>query len=211
MKILIAEDDLPTRRILEYTLKRWNFDVLSAANGYETWQAMQTTDPPGILILDWMMPKLDGIEICQRIRASNNLKSTYIIMLTALVSRTDLINGLEAGADDYITKPFDNEELLARLKVGIRINELQTALTERVAELQEALEHIKTLKGILPICSYCKKIRDDQNYWQQVENYISQYSQVEFTHGVCPDCYNKHVKPQIEGIQREMRDNKDKS
>ena len=209
MKILIAEDDFPTRRLLEHTLKRWNFDVLSAANGYETWQAMQTTDPPGILILDWMMPKMDGIEICQRIRTSNNLKSTYIIMLTALGSNADLINGLEAGADDYITKPFDNEELLARLKVGIRVNELQTALTKRITELLEAHDLIKTLEGILPICSYCKKIRDDQDYWQQVENYISQHSQVKFTHGICPDCYKENVQPQIEKIRVEVRNKKD--
>ena len=110
--------------------------------------------------------------------------------------------GLDAGADDYLAKPFDRNELRARVQVGVRVVELQRHLAEHIKELETALSQVKQLQGILPICSYCKKIRDDQNYWQRVESYISDHSEAEFSHSICPSCYEDVVKPELEMHKR---------
>ena len=115
----------------------------------------------------------------------------------------DVVKGLEAGADDYMIKPFDAEELRARVRVGFRVLDLQEKLTHRVDELEQALGQIKQLQGLLPICSYCKKIRDDGNYWQQVEEYIGSHSEVKFSHGICPACYEKEMIPQLAALRNE--------
>ena len=149
-------------------------------------------------ILDWMMPGMDGTEVCRRVRQAPSTTSTYIILLTAKSSKEEVVMGLEAGADDYLIKPFDRAELRARLQVGVRVVELQRSLAERVAELEDSLARVKQLQGLLPICSYCKSVRDDQNYWQRVESYISNHSEVQFSHSICPPCYEKVVQPQLE-------------
>jgi DNA-binding response OmpR family regulator len=119
-----------------------------------------------------------------------------------MASREDIVAGLAAGADDYITKPFDIQELRARVQVGLRIVELQESLSVRIKELEDALAQVKQLRGLLPICSYCKKIRDDQNYWQKVESYLSQHSEARVSHSVCPECYEQIVKPELEKLHR---------
>jgi DNA-binding response OmpR family regulator len=118
-------------------------------------------------------------------------------MLTAKSDKQDVVAGLYAGADDYVTKPFNRHELHARIKVGIRVAELQKAIADRVVELEVALSRVKQLQGLLPICSYCKMVRDDQNYWQQVDSYISKHSEVAFSHSICPACYDRLVEPQL--------------
>ncbi|HZP02889.1 MAG TPA: response regulator transcription factor [Terriglobia bacterium] len=198
MKILIAEDDAASRRLLQASLERWGYEVLTASNGAEAWQALDGPAAPELAILDWMMPEIDGLEICRRVRAGSPSLPTYIILLTARGKREDIVLGLQGGADDYVTKPFDLEELRARLQVGVRIVQLQRALAIRVRELEDALKRVKQLQGLIPICCYCKKIRDDENYWQQVENYISEHSDAQFSHGICPDCYTKYVQPEID-------------
>jgi response regulator RpfG family c-di-GMP phosphodiesterase len=109
----------------------------------------------------------------------------------------DIVKGLKAGANDYMVKPYNIQELQVRIGVGRRVVELQGMLTSRIKELEAAQAHIQTLQGILPICAYCKKIRDDKQYWQQVETYVSDHSQVQFSHAICPDCYKKHVQPKL--------------
>jgi phosphoserine phosphatase RsbU/P len=136
-----------------------------------------------------MMPELDGPEVCRRVRRDLPLANMYLVLLTARESRGDLVVGLDAGADDYITKPFDAEELRARVQVGVRVLALQERLAERVADLQTALAKVKQLRGLLPICSYCKRIRGDDQYWQQLEGYIAEHSDAQFSHGICPTCY----------------------
>jgi sigma-B regulation protein RsbU (phosphoserine phosphatase) len=197
MKILIAEDDLTSRQVLEAMLKKWEYEVVVAANGQQAWEAMQEEDPPQLAILDWIMPGMDGLELCRKIRETPALVATYVILLTAKRDKDFVVVGLDGGANDYIPKPFDPKELHARVRVGKRVVTLQNELTKRVRELQDALAHIKTLQGLLPICSYCKKIRDDRNYWQQLESYISERSGVSFSHGICPDCFEIHIRPQL--------------
>jgi sigma-B regulation protein RsbU (phosphoserine phosphatase) len=131
MKILIAEDDWPTRRLLEAILFKWNYDVISAYDGNDAWKKLHEKAPPGLIILDWMMPGISGVEICRRLRRENPTKPMYIIILTARDEKNDIVEGLGAGADDYITKPFDKEELRARIDVGRRVVELQTAILEK--------------------------------------------------------------------------------
>jgi len=191
MKVLIAEDDPVSRRLLQAALIKWGYEVAVTSNGKEAWQALQVPDAPSLLILDWLMPEMDGVEICREARQLPALKSAYIILLTSRGSKDDIVKGLEAGADDYVTKPFDHGELRARVQVGSRVVQLQSALAERVNELEEAIASVKTLQGLLPICCYCKKIRDDGNYWHRVESYISGHANVRFSHGICPDCSEK--------------------
>ncbi len=202
MKILIAEDDAVSRRVLEATLARWGFEVTTTTNGTEAWEALAAGDAPRLAILDWMMPEIDGLEICRRARQRPGAGPLHIILLTARGRKEDVIAGLQAGADDYVTKPFDHEELRARVQVGVRLIELQSMLADRVVELEEALARVRQLRGLLPICSYCKKVRDDQNYWQQVEQYVSTHADVKFSHGICPDCYQKVVEPQLDAALR---------
>jgi phosphoserine phosphatase RsbU/P len=197
MKILIAEDDPVSRRVLQAQLVKWGYDVIMAADGTEAWEALRSADAPHLAIIDWMMPGLDGPEVCRRARQDAATRTTYIVLLTARGERQDLVAGLQAGADDYVIKPFDNEELQARIQVGIRVLGLQGEVAARVRELEEALGKVRQLSGMLPICSYCKKIRDDQNYWQQVESYVTRHSSAQFSHSICPDCYNTIVKPQM--------------
>jgi sigma-B regulation protein RsbU (phosphoserine phosphatase) len=187
--VLVAEDDRVTAEILSRTLRRWEFDVTVVANGAEAWEHLRAAAGPTLAILDWMMPELDGPEVCRRVRAELPLAHMYLMLLTARESRGDLVAGLTAGADDYVTKPFDAEELRARVQVGVRILTLQQTLAERVAELQAALSSVKQLRGLLPICSYCKRIRGDDQYWQQLEGYVSEHSDAQFSHGICPTCY----------------------
>jgi phosphoserine phosphatase RsbU/P len=202
VKVLIAEDDMVSRRLLEATLAKWGYEVMVTCDGLQALAALQGVDAPSLAILDWMMPGLDGIEVCRRVRRTHSHTPPYFIVLTAKGRREDVITGLEAGANDYVTKPFDREELQARVRVGVRIVELQHNLADRVHALEEALARVKQLQGLLPICSYCKKIRDDQNYWQQVEKYISQHSEAQFSHSICPDCYERLVQPELEQLRR---------
>jgi len=111
------------------------------------------------------------------------------------------MEGFRSGTDDYLTKPFDQDELYARLKVGKRIMELQEKLAKRIGELEESLSKVKQLQGLLPICSYCKKIRNDKNYWEQVEGYFSKHSEAQFSHGICPECYEKHFQEEMDKIK----------
>jgi sigma-B regulation protein RsbU (phosphoserine phosphatase) len=198
MKVLVAEDEPVSRRILEAILVKWGYEVVVASDGIEALQILQAEKIPLLAILDWMMPGMDGIEVCQKVRGSIRLKPTYIILLTAKDRTEDIVLGLQMGADDYIRKPFDIRELRARIQVGLRIMDLQGALSDRVNELEIALSKVKQLQGLLPICCYCKKIRNDQNYWEQVEKYIIQHSEAQFSHGICPDCYQKAMSQVLE-------------
>ncbi len=197
MRVLIAEDDAVSRRILETCLRNWGYEVVTTLDGDEAWRALSEANAPNLAILDIMMPGIDGLEICRRVRELSGAITPYIILLTAKHGASEIVKGIEAGADDYLTKPYDRNELRARVQVGVRIVDLQTRLADRVKELEGALEHVKQLQGILPICSYCKKIRGDEDYWQTVESYVAEHSEAEFSHGICPSCYETTVMDQL--------------
>ncbi|TMD07035.1 MAG: response regulator transcription factor [Chloroflexi bacterium] len=197
MKVLVADDDPVSRGILEKLVARWGYEPVMASDGRQARAVLGAAHAAQLAIIDWMMPGMNGLEVCRSVRKEFGSGLPYVIMLTAMGRREDIVAGLDAGANDYVTKPFDHEELKARLGVGVRVAELQGLLAERVRDLEEALASVKQLSGLLPICSYCKKVRDDRNYWQQVESYVGQHSEAQFSHSICPDCYEEKVKPML--------------
>jgi len=200
VRVLIADDEATTRHLIQATLGNWGFEVLVAEDGTEALRILNGLNPPEIALLDWVMPGVDGLEVCRRMRAARLNAPTYLILITARGGLENIVQGLEAGADDYVTKPFDPRELRARLHAGARVVQLQKALLERNQALEDALKRVKQLQGLLPICSYCKKIRNDRNYWEQVDAYVASHSEAQFSHGVCPDCFEMHLKPQLESL-----------
>jgi phosphoserine phosphatase RsbU/P len=191
MKILIAEDDLVSRTMLLRLLASWGHEVVVTTDGGTAWEVLQSADAPKVAILDWMMPQLDGVEVCRLNQGLGRKEPTYVILLTAKDRTEDVVMGLDSGANDYLIKPFERRELQARLRVAERTVALQHEVVDRVLELQAALAQIHQLQGLLPICSYCKKIRSDGDYWEQVEGYLSSHTGVQFSHGVCPECYER--------------------
>ena len=183
MNILVADDDAVTRFTLEAVLKAAGFDVTLAVDGAEAWANLQLSYFP-LVISDWQMPEMTGPELCRRIRARSDARYTYFLLVTATGGRQRYLEGMDAGADDFITKPIDMEELRARLKAADRMLGLR--------------RHVQQLEGLLPLCDYCKRIRDATQNWQSIERYIEARSDAQFSHSFCPECYEKHVRPQIE-------------
>ncbi|MBM3779331.1 MAG: response regulator transcription factor [Acidimicrobiia bacterium] len=198
MRVLIADDDRTTTTLLSATLRRWSLEAIVARDGNEAWQVLSSDAPPSLAILDWQMPGVDGPDLCRRVRNDPARAHLYLILLTARDSRADIIEGIDAGADDYLVKPFDLGELRARINSGVRVISLQQTLSQRVTELEDALANVKRLHGLLPICSYCSRVRTDGNYWEQVDQYIAEHSSVHFSHGICPPCSDKIVSGELD-------------
>jgi DNA-binding response OmpR family regulator len=190
MKILLAEDDAVSRAILRKALESWKHEVIEVPDGEKALQALRMDEKLRLAIVDWMMPLMDGIEVVRKARElfTNTDRYVYMILLTQKDSRPDIVAGLEAGADDYMVKPFDPDELKVRIRSGQRIVELQSDLAATNARLLNALADVKKLSGFLPLCASCKRIRDADGNWHQLESYISKHSEAHFSHSVCPDC-----------------------
>ena len=201
MRILIAEDDATSRTILQAVLGKGGYEVVSRADGLEALEAFKQSDAPDLAIVDLIMPKLDGLELVREVRALPTPRPPYIIILSTKSETTDVVAGLDAGADDYLVKPFDAAELRARVEVGRRMLEMRAVLADKVQELALALDQVKTLRGIVPICANCKNVRDDQGYWNRVETYMRDHTGAEFSHAVCPDCMDK-LYPQLQEKRR---------
>jgi len=202
MKILIAGDDAMARRLLEGVLLEWGYEVLVTGDGLEAARILTSEDPPPVAILDWAMPGMTGVDVCRRVRETPSASTLYLLLLTARGEQDDVVAALEAGADDFVVKPFHPPELRARVRVGERIARLQRSLADRVAALERALAQVMDLQGLLPICMYCKKIRTDSNYWQKVESYIAERSGATFSHGICPECVETRVRPELDRARR---------
>jgi phosphoserine phosphatase RsbU/P len=190
-RVLVAEDHYVSRHLLERNLLNWGFTVVTAEDGEEALSILESDEAPPLAILDWMMPKMDGLEVCARVREHANRPYVYLVLLTAKSQKEEIAAGLQAGADDYVIKPFDPDELRARLTVGQRVVVLERVLARKVADLEAALADVKKLKSLLPICMYCKSVRDDQDYWHTIDAYIHQETGTDFSHGICPSCMAK--------------------
>lgn len=189
MKILIAEDDPAARLIVRKSLEDAGHDCIAFEDGLEAWM-YYAEHSAQLIVTDWMMPEMDGLELCRRVRDSWAQSYTYILILTALSGREKLMEALEAGADDFMTKPVDVPQLVARIKVAQRIQGLHA--------------EVSTLQGLLSVCSYCKKIREEREpgaeSWTPMEQYVAQRTEASFSHGVCPTCYETRILPQIEAL-----------
>lgn len=189
--ILIVDDNPQNIQVLGSVLKTKNYDVSISMTGLEALDYL-THDQPDLILLDVMMPQMDGYEVCRIIKKDNALKNIPIVFITAKSETEDIVKGFKTGAVDYISKPFNSEELLARVETHI--------------ELYRSREEIKKLKEMIPICSHCKKIRDDDGYWKGVEQYISEHTDSSFSHGICPDCV-KIIYPEVtEGLLNKYAD-----
>ena len=202
MEILIADDEPVSRALAKAALADSGCDIASVADGDAAWIAIQQRRRPMLVILDRQMPGVDGLELCRRTQSLAAYPPVYIVMVTSAGQLVDLEAGLGAGADDFIPKPFNAAELRARANVGLRMLALQESLARRVTELEAALSSVKMLRGLLPMCSYCKKIRVDDKYWQQLEGYLSDHSEAQFSHGICPDCFPEVLDRMGAGDQR---------
>jgi len=188
VKILIAEDEYTTRLMVQVSLENWGYKVESAVDGNEAWSLMKKQEPPDIAILDWEMPEMDGIEVCLRIKELKRKNPVYVILLTGRDSQNDILQGFDAGADDYITKPFNDNELRSRVRVAERIVRIQSTLTKSLEELKMALDLVETFPDNVCVCSNCRKIEGEDASWHQLEAYVDNNNDSRFVQTICPEC-----------------------
>lgn len=202
-RILLVDDELSITSALSLLFERSGYEVMVAGNGRAALDRLD--DNPDLVVLDIMMPGMDGFEVCRHIKSMPGKQDIPIIYLTARTEKQDIVEGLHTGAVDYVTKPFNSAELKARVRTHLslkkakdRIANQNTRLKKQNDQLDQlnnqlaaALEKIKTLEGIIPMCCVCKNIRNDQGYWETVELYISEHSDAKFSHGICPECMKK--------------------
>ena len=216
--ILVVDDMQDSRQLLTHILLKEGYKVHPVDNGALALMCVAAVRPE-LILLDICMPDMDGFEVLQQLKTEQASRDIPVIFLSGMTEIKQRVKGLNLGAVDYITKPFQREELLARVQAHLMLcrlragfkqqaadlrlanEQLQHEIAERkqaehereklILELQSALDNIRTLKGLLPICSNCKKIRDDHGYWNRIEKYIVEHSDAEFTHGICPECARK--------------------
>ncbi len=188
MKILAAEDDDVLRTILCHALRKLGHQVVEAGDG-EAAMTAWVREPTSVIVSDWMMPHVDGLELCRRIRARPVADYTYFILLTVQdATEANKRMAADAGVDDFLMKPLNQSDLWLRLRVAERI--------------LHANSQVRRLEAMLPVCQYCKKIRDDKNYWQQIESYIVEHTGSQISHSICPDCYQRVVIPQLKALEQ---------
>ena len=187
MKILIVDDIPENISALAIALESEGFDMRTASGGEQALQLVHN-DSPDLMLLDIKMNGMDGFETCLALKKNDATKDIPVIFLTVSKETDAVVRGFTCGGVDYISKPFRQEEVCARVRTHLHLRALTKEKEKLIVELQEALAKVKTLSGLLPICSSCKKIRDDNGYWNQIETYIRQHSEADFTHGICPTC-----------------------
>ena len=188
MKLLIAEDEYTTRLTVQVVLEQWGYRVDSVEDGTAAWEVLQHHDGPQIAILDWEMPGINGVELCHKVKSLDRDTPVYVIMLTGRDAKTDILKGFDAGADDYITKPFDENELRARVRVAERLVTIQEELVISNNELRAVLNHVEMLQSNLPVCTSCLKVQDYDDSWQGLRDYVTRQEDVRFHYTVCPHC-----------------------
>lgn len=203
-KILVTDDDPDILELNSTILRKVGYEVYEASTAKETLE-MVRTHRPDLIILDVILPDMRGTRLCRMIKDDPDLRGPFIILMSGVqVSSNNQAKGLNVGADGYLVKPVSKKEFIARVQAMERIKQAEDALMETkkeqeatIEKLQKALEEIKTLRGLIPICAWCKKIRDDEGYWDELEVYLSKHSEAVFSHGLCPEC-SKAMKKKIE-------------
>ncbi len=198
VRVLVVEDDPYFQRVLQKRLAAEGYQVQTAADGRDGMKSIVTWEPD-LVISDWMMPEVDGLELCQSVKTGLREGAPYFILLTAKGELSDRLLGLQTGADDYLVKPCDQAELLARVRAGLRIVLLTRELRETVARLQNDQARAAgtspeafRIPGFLSICSFCKKVRDENDRWHEIDQYLADRAHAGFTHGICPECRAEH-------------------
>ena len=200
MKILVADDEPVSRTVLARALKALGHDPVVVEDGEQALRVFEQQEIECV-VTDWSMPGLSGPELCRQVRASADRSWAFLLLLTDKDRKEDLVEGILAGADEFMTKPFDVDVLRARLHTAARVLRLEHALAGRIRELETTLAEVKTLRGLISICMYCKQVRDGPDVWERVETYVSQHSDAKFSHGICPDCYRTHVQAELETLK----------
>jgi phosphoserine phosphatase RsbU/P len=188
MKILIVDDDNFSRRVLEAQLQKRDHIVVSCSNGESALETFRKDGTIDLVVLDWMMPGMNGIEVCKKIKADPSRPFVYVIILTAKRDPSDIARALDSGADDFVSKPFDPLEFEARINVGQRTMRLQKAMMEHINELEAAAAQIEQLSKMLPICPLCGTSRNEPQYWEGVKEYVGRHSKAELSDAVCHAC-----------------------
>lgn len=192
IKILVVDDDPDILFATSRVIKKAGYQTFTADSGETAMEAVRTIDPD-LILMDVVMPDAEGTELCRRIKNDPNFKGIYVLLTSGTrVESEQQADGLDSGADGYIARPLSNRELLSRVDSMVRILRAERGRDLLIVELKKAISEIKQLSGLLPICSHCKKIRDDKGYWSQLESYIRDHSDAEFSHSICPDCAKKH-------------------
>jgi sigma-B regulation protein RsbU (phosphoserine phosphatase) len=190
MNVLVVDDDAVVRVLVKTMVQELGHDVSVASSGVEAW-AHLSGSPVHVVVSDWIMPDVDGLELCRRIRAEVSSEYTYVILLTALGERSHYLMAIDAGVDDFLTKPFEPDLIAARLRVA-----------ERIVGLRR---HVQHLEKLLPICMYCKKIRDGAQEWVRVEEFLKRETSRQLTHGICQHCYETVARPAVQRALEEQR------
>lgn len=208
MTIIVTDDDPTMLALTGAILRRAGYEVFEASTGAE---CLETTHRhhPDLILLDVILPDISGVELCRRIKADTDLCMTFIVLLSGVQTSSEYqADGLNVGADGYIVKPISNKELVARVQAMERIKNAEDLLRRKEKEQEElikklrvALVEVKTLRGLMPICASCKKIRDDEGYWDRLESYLTKHTDAVFTHGLCPECFSKSMA-EVRGMRK---------
>jgi PleD family two-component response regulator len=193
--VMIIDDVAENLKVLGNILRSKGCRVAVATNGKQTLEMIEKI-LPDLILLDIMMPEMDGFEVCKRLKESSQTKDIPIIFLTAKTETIDIVKGLELGAVDYITKPFNASELFARVRTHLELKKALDREKELIKKLKNALSKVKLLSGLLPICVKCKNVRDDKGYWRRVEEYLADHSEAQLSHSLCPNCV-KELYPEM--------------
>ena len=208
MTILVTDDDPEMLALTSAVLRRAGYEVIDST-GKECREKAQANHPD-LILLDVMLPDMSGVDLCRQLKSDEVLSRIFIILMSGVQMSSEFqADSLGVGADGYIIKPISNKELVARIQAMERIKNAEDALRKKgkeqeelIVKLQAALAEIKTLQGLIPICSSCKKIRDDEGFWDQLEAYLSKHTDAVFTHGLCPDCFHKAIS-EIKGMRKQ--------
>jgi phosphoserine phosphatase RsbU/P len=199
LRILVVDDDAMARLTFESVIRSAGWSPIAIEDPGQAYEILTGPNSPPIALIDWQMPTMSGLDLCRRVRQAEPTARPYLIFVTANSASTDVVSGLDAGADGYMTKPVVAIELQARVRAALRTIALQQDLRNRLDEAEAASAKTKPLRDLLPMCCYCRRIRDEAEHWSTLEQYLTQRIDVKFTHGFCPSCFEEHVLPDLEG------------